>query len=172
MDSPIPEDGYTLGHENTITQGLSIRTVKRFAAFLLPDLNPGMSLLDCGCGCGPGSTTIELAQRLAPGQVTGIDIGAESVKQAQALARDLNVSNVSFQVASIYELPFPDNSFDAVFTHVVLAHLKRTIAGFAGNAAGPEIERFNWNTGCIGSQGSGTRLPFPGPVLRDSTPGG
>ena len=92
---------------------------------MLPDLNPGMSLLDCGCG--PGSTTIELAQRLAPGQVTGIDIGAESVKQAQALARDLDVSNVSFQVANVYELPFPDNSFDAVFTHVVLAHLNEPL---------------------------------------------
>lgn len=112
---------YTLGHADHITQGFAIRTAETFAAFFLPHLKPAMTLLDCGCG--PGSITVDLARVVAPGQVIGIDRGAESINQATALARARGVSNVHFQVSNVYELPFPDGSFDAVFAHVLFAHL-------------------------------------------------
>jgi ubiquinone/menaquinone biosynthesis C-methylase UbiE len=42
------------------------------AAFLAPYLQPGMRLIDCGCG--PGSITADLAQLMAPGLVVGVDL--------------------------------------------------------------------------------------------------
>jgi ubiquinone/menaquinone biosynthesis C-methylase UbiE len=48
------------------------RTVETNASFVPPHLRPGLSVLDCGCG--PGSITVGLAGRVAPGQVVGIDV--------------------------------------------------------------------------------------------------
>jgi SAM-dependent methyltransferase len=101
---------------------LTNRTVAREAAFLLPHLRPGMRLLDVGCG--PGSITVGLAQSLAPGEVVGIDIRPEPIAQARAVAQERGVANVRFEVGSVYELPFPDATFDAAFAHQVLIHLR------------------------------------------------
>lgn len=97
------------------------RTAAADAAFFLPLLQPGMRLLDCGCG--PGSITVGLARAVAPGQVTAIDIAPVQIESARARALSVGVCNITFKVASAYQLPFPDNSFDAVFAHNVLEHL-------------------------------------------------
>jgi SAM-dependent methyltransferase len=80
-----------------------------------------MTLLDCGCG--PGSITIGLAHVVNPGEVVGIDIGASYIDRARSDAAKQGVSNISFKEGSLYDLPFPDNAFDAVFAHAVLNHL-------------------------------------------------
>jgi ubiquinone/menaquinone biosynthesis C-methylase UbiE len=45
------------------------------------------------------------------------------VSRANGLATENAVENVEFQVADIGELPFPEGSFDVVFTSAVLEHL-------------------------------------------------
>ena len=40
-----------------------------------------------------------------------------------ARSRDRGISNVTFQVANVYQLPYPDGSFDAAFACAVLQHL-------------------------------------------------
>ncbi|MGH2627567.1 MAG: methyltransferase domain-containing protein, partial [Anaerolineales bacterium] len=47
------------------------RTAAFNAAFFLPELRPGMRLLDAGCGAG--SITLGLAQAVAPAETVGID---------------------------------------------------------------------------------------------------
>ena len=47
------------------------------AAFLLPHLQPGAVVLDCGCGVG--SITCDLANLVAPGRAVGLDSQAEQV---------------------------------------------------------------------------------------------
>lgn len=47
-------------------------------------LERGMNVLDVGCGAG--ATTIEIAGRVAPGKVTGIDISAPLINAAAARA--------------------------------------------------------------------------------------
>jgi ubiquinone/menaquinone biosynthesis C-methylase UbiE len=98
------------------------RTAATNAAFLLPLLKPGMRLLDAGCG--PGSITLGLAAAVAPGEVTGIDLSAESVRTAQDAAAAAGATNVRFEQASIYALPFADGTFDVAFAHAVFQHLE------------------------------------------------
>ena len=61
----------TTGHDEE-TGRFQLRDADREAAFFLPFLNPGMTLLDAGCG--PGSVTRGLAIHTAPGGVVGIDL--------------------------------------------------------------------------------------------------
>src|SRR5438876_9302344 len=102
------------------------RRTGRVAAFLAPHLRAGMRLLDCGCG--PGSITVDLAQAVAPGEAIGIDLREDALAQGRELARERRIVNVTFQVASVYQLPFPDGSFDAAFACAVLQHLAAPLA--------------------------------------------
>ncbi len=96
------------------------------ASFFTPYLQPGMRLLDCGCG--PGTITVGLAPLVAPGEVIGIDQDATLVAKAQTNATAANLTNVRIETGNVYDLPFPDNSFDAVWAHALLEHLKDPIA--------------------------------------------
>lgn len=115
------EERYTHGHSSSVVQFYSSRTADLEGAFFTPHLRSGMRLLDCGCG--GGSITLGLAKVVSPGEVVGIDIGEASLEHAKALAVEEGVSNIRFEIGSVYELPFPDESFDAVFSHMVLEHL-------------------------------------------------
>jgi len=108
---------------------LAKRMVSREAAFLLPHLRAGMHVLDAGCG--PGSITLGLAAAVAPGEVVGIDAQPSLVEQARALAVQRSVTNVRFEVANVYDLPFPDGSFDAAFANTVLQHLREPVRALA-----------------------------------------
>jgi ubiquinone/menaquinone biosynthesis C-methylase UbiE len=96
------------------------------AAFLAPHLRAGMRLLDCGCG--PGSITVDLAQAVAPGEAIGIDLREDALAHGRGLARERRIANVTFQTASVYQVPYPDGSFDAVFACAVLQHLAAPLA--------------------------------------------
>ena len=117
---------YRHDYNNPVSQRMhTSRTAASHAGFFLPHLRPGMSLLDCGCGSG--TITVGLAETVSPGQVTGIDMSAIPIERAQAHAAEQGILNIRFEVASIYELPFPDDSFDAVFANAVVEHLQEPV---------------------------------------------
>ena len=108
---------------------LQSRGAAREAAFFLPYVRQGMTLLDCGCG--PGSITLGLAEALAPGEVVGIDRDATRTGIAEQTVARLGIANVRFQTADVLELPFPDARFDAVFAHAVLQHVTEPLRALA-----------------------------------------
>ncbi|MFP5459221.1 MAG: bifunctional 2-polyprenyl-6-hydroxyphenol methylase/3-demethylubiquinol 3-O-methyltransferase UbiG [Bacteriovoracia bacterium] len=79
-------------------------------------LGDARSILDVGCGAG------FLTNRLAQDgyTVTGLDLSGESL----AVARRFDTTkSVNYVEASAYELPFPDESFDAVTSLDFLEHV-------------------------------------------------
>jgi len=118
-----PHEHYTHGHHESVLKSHTWRTIANSAAYLEPQFEAGLSLLDVGCG--PGTITVEFADRLAPGRVVGLDASAEVIAKASA---DFARPNLEFIVGSVYELPYADGTFDIVHTHQTLHHLADPVA--------------------------------------------
>lgn len=116
-----PADRYTHGHHASVVSRHARRTAEREAAYLLPRLQPGMRLLDVGCG--PGTITTGLARAVAPGEVVGIDVSTDVIETARAHAAEVGVTNARFEMASVYDLPYEAGSFDIAHAHQVMQHL-------------------------------------------------
>jgi ubiquinone/menaquinone biosynthesis C-methylase UbiE len=125
MQSNHPPDDYAHGHHESVLRSHGARTVANSAAYLVPHLVAGARILDVGSG--PGSITIDLAQRVAPGAVTGIEPVPAVVERATAAIPD-SVDNLCFESGDVYALDYADASFDVVHAHQVLQHLREPIA--------------------------------------------
>jgi SAM-dependent methyltransferase len=112
---------YTHGHHESVLRGHRQRTAENSAGYLLPHLQPGLSVLDIGCG--PGTITVDLAARVAPGSVTAVESTDVALSLARAEAQARNASNVSFVTSDVHGLDFPDDSFEVVHAHQVLQHV-------------------------------------------------
>jgi SAM-dependent methyltransferase len=120
-----PRDAYTHGHHESVLRVHEWRTVDNSAAYLMPHLAEGVAILDVGSG--PGTISIDLARRVRPGRVIGIDASAEVVERANGLAQSEGVTNAEFRVGDAYALDFDDGTFDIVHAHQVLQHLGRPV---------------------------------------------
>lgn len=116
---------YTHGYGERIVGVMAGRSLTGNLGFLLPHLQPGMRVLDCGCG--PGSITADVAEFVAPGQVIGVDIEPSQVEAARRRAEERGLANARYEVSSLYELPFPDASFDRAYAHTVVQHLREPL---------------------------------------------
>jgi SAM-dependent methyltransferase len=98
------------------------RDAQRFLPFLLPYVRSGMTILDVGCGVG--SIALDLAPKVAPGRVVGIDGDSGQIEAARAAAAERAIDNAEFFTASVYELPFDNATFDAVYANAVLMYVR------------------------------------------------
>ena len=127
---------YVHGHHESVLRSHRWRTVDNSAAHLAPRLGPGLRVLDVGCG--PGTITADLAARVAPGRVTGIDASSEIVAQATAEYGEV----AEFAVGDVYALDLADDAVDVVHAHQVLQHLEHLdlrrprVASVVGRAVG------------------------------------
>lgn len=120
------QERYTHGHHESVLRSHTWRTVENSAAYLMPHLRHGLNVLDVGSG--PGTITIDLARRVSPGQVVGVDASSEIVASANGLAEDNGLHNVRFEVGDAYRLELADDSVDIVHAHQVLQHVADPVA--------------------------------------------
>lgn len=93
----------------------------------LAQLRPGEAVLDVGCGTG--TLEMEACKRVGAtpeggiaGRVSGIDPGSRQIARASSKAQRAGLP-INFQVGVIEHLPFPDQSFDAVLSTLMMHHL-------------------------------------------------
>jgi len=97
------------------------RRVADHAVQLLKAANPqpGLRLLDVGCGNGAAPIHVARTLRLA---VTGVDVDPEQIEAAAAAGKGL--ADVRFLVADATRLPFADGEFELVYTNKTTHHIR------------------------------------------------
>ena len=88
---------------------------------------PGSRVLEAGCGVG--AQTLTLSRNSPKASFTSVDISAASIAEARRRALSAGLTNVRFEQADIFNLPFQTESFDHVFVCFVLEHLSRPMEG-------------------------------------------
>ena len=121
---------YTHGHGAAVLSAHSRRGAEDSAAYLLPHLNAGMDLIDVGCG--PATITADLAGRVAPGRVVGLDAASGALEAARATLAERDLpAGVELTDGDIMSLPFDDGTFDVAHAHQVLQHLSDPVGALA-----------------------------------------
>jgi len=78
-------------------------------------------------GCGVGAQTITLARSSPDALITSVDLSEASVAEARRKAKAAGLTNVQFEQADIFNLPYGPDSFDHIFLCFVLEHLSRPV---------------------------------------------
>jgi SAM-dependent methyltransferase len=92
-------------------------------------VGPGERVLDIGCG--PGTTTVELAARVAPGgEVTAVDISPAMLEAAARRTATGGVTNVHFLAADAQTEPL-GAGFDAAYSRFGVMFFADPVAAFA-----------------------------------------
>ncbi|HEX8814622.1 MAG TPA: methyltransferase domain-containing protein [Terriglobales bacterium] len=83
----------------------------------LMNLRPGERVLDLGCGSGWATRLLARIVGEGPegfGQVVGVDISDEMIRQARAASRDFE--NVMYVCGSAQQIPWEENFFDKMLS--------------------------------------------------------
>lgn len=126
------------GLNNDLSAVRSIATAFGYSAEELESLPPEANMgVSCGnplamasvsegeivvdLGCGGGLDVFLAAKRVGPtGKAIGIDMTPEMLQRAQSGAAKIGLHNVEFHLATIDQLPLPDNSVDCVISNCVI----------------------------------------------------
>ena len=121
---------YLLGHANAEVQRLLLQAhlyeQPTEQALRAAGLEPGMRVLDIGCG--PGDVALIAARLVGPtGRVIGIDASPDIVALARQRAVENGVITVSFERSTVDDITL-DEPVDAVIGRLILMHLPEPVA--------------------------------------------
>ena len=86
------------------------------------DLQPGMKVLDFGCG--PGRLTVPIAQRIGPeGLVTAFDIQEKMLDRNRAKAKAADLANIQYVQGGAGEGKLGSNAYDRALLVTVLGEI-------------------------------------------------
>jgi len=108
------------GFPDALLDGLPVRSVEAFAGVsnvsLTAPIEPGMSVLDLGCGAGLDA--LVAAQRVGPsGRVVAVDFSPEMVARTRAAAEALGLTQLEARCAPGENLDLEDASFDVALVN-------------------------------------------------------
>jgi ubiquinone/menaquinone biosynthesis C-methylase UbiE len=113
---------YASDHNPATLRTHQWRTAANSAAYLIPYLEPSMTILDVGCG--PGTITVDLARYVPDGYIIGVEYVDKPLTVARQYAEEQRVTNVQFAIGDVLNLrEYADNTFDVVHAHQVLQHV-------------------------------------------------
>jgi ubiquinone/menaquinone biosynthesis C-methylase UbiE len=93
-------------------------------------LRPGMTVLEVGPG--NGRYTLAAARHVGPaGRVVAIDIEPRMIERVARRAAEEGVTNVEARVADVYDLPFEEGTFDAVYMTAVMGEIPEPVRAMA-----------------------------------------
>lgn len=88
-----------------------------------------LSLTDCctnskilDIGTGTGYLAFPLAEKFPTANVCGIDIAEAMMEKNNAVVREKNILNLTFEAFDGFTYPFPDESFDLLVTRYAFHH--------------------------------------------------
>jgi len=136
MNEPAGASAYLLGHADTEIQRLLLQgrlyNDHTEHALRLAGVQPGMRVLDVGCG--PGDVSFVAARLVgSTGTVLGVDASSDVVELARARAAERGLSTVKFEQTTIDDIAVDE--VDAVIGRLILMHLPdpiSTLRHFAG----------------------------------------
>jgi SAM-dependent methyltransferase len=109
--------GWLVELNNPFTQSNSARAIVRHL-----ELQPGMKVLDAGCG--PGRLTIPIAQQIGPqGEVVAMDVQPGMLRRAQEKAQAANLNNIRFFQAGAGEGKLERSQYDRALLVTVLGEI-------------------------------------------------
>ena len=126
---------YTTSHTPTVLETHGARTAQNNTPYMIPYITnlllttPSPKILDIGCG--PGSITVSLAKLYPTSHITGVEITETPLVEGRKLAASEGVTNVEFKVGDGHDLKalgMEDETFDVVFCHQVLQHVRDPVA--------------------------------------------
>lgn len=95
------------------------KRVETIFEWVPPPEHPDAIILDAGCGRG---FYLNYYRYVSDVNLVGIELEREIIRKAQSNLTHLD--NIRLLNANIYELPFPDDYFDAIILSEVLEHLE------------------------------------------------
>jgi ubiquinone/menaquinone biosynthesis C-methylase UbiE len=85
-------------------------------------IEPGMTVLEVGPG--NGTYTVATARRVGDkGKVVTIDIESKMIERVTRRAQAEGIENIEARVADVYDLPFEDGYFDAIYMIAVVGEI-------------------------------------------------
>ena len=100
--------------------GSKIRAMAWVSKYISPLIASTGRVLEVGCG--RGVLLVELARAHVRAKVVGVDACETRLRQARK--RCVGFPNVCLQLASAASLPFPDDSFDLVYSRFAIERLQ------------------------------------------------